>query len=149
MQISINKTKFTAIIIMTLLITSAFMLMNPTQAQTYENQYINAGSIPLPTGVTPDITLDTFAHLSFRPTTIGLNQIFLVNIWITPSTANFKHLSDYKITITKPSGQQHVVTMDSYAGDATAWFEWIADEIGTWTIKFDFPGGYFPDRKLH
>ncbi len=39
---------------------------------------------------------------------------------------------------------EHVVTMDSYEGDATAWFEWIADEVGTWTIKFDFPGGYFP-----
>jgi hypothetical protein len=34
--------------------------------------------------------------------------------------------------------------MDSYEGDATAWFEWIADEVGEWTIKFDFPGGYFP-----
>ncbi|MFC1486230.1 PQQ-binding-like beta-propeller repeat protein [Thermoproteota archaeon] len=146
MQISINKNKLTAIIILTLLITSAFMLMTnlPVNAQTYENQYINGGSMPLPAGVTPDITLDTYAHLSFRPTTVGVGQIFLVNIWITPSTANFKHLSDYTITITKPSGQEHVITMDSYEGDATAWFEWIADEVGTWSLKFDFPGGYFP-----
>jgi len=34
--------------------------------------------------------------------------------------------------------------MDSYLADATAWFEWIADEVGEWTLKFEFPGGYFP-----
>ena len=145
MQLSINKTKLTSTIIIVLLTTSAFMLMTSTQAQTgYENEYINAGSIPLPDGVTPDITLDTYAHLSFRPTTIGKGQIFLVNIWLTPSTANFKHYSDYHVTITKPSGEQQTVTIDSYLGDATAWFEWIADEVGTWTIEFNFPGGYFP-----
>ncbi len=68
----------------------------------------------------------------------------MVNIWLTPSTANFKHYSDYQVTITKPSGEQQVVTIDSYLGDATAWFEWIADEVGTWTLEFNFPGGYFP-----
>ncbi len=107
MQISINKTKLiTVLTLVFLLMVSAIFTITPTHAQTYDNQYINGGSIPLPAGVTPDITQNTFAHLSFRPTTIGLGQIFLVNIWITPSTANFKHLSDYTVTITKPSGQR-------------------------------------------
>ena len=49
------------------------------------------------------------------------------------------------MTITKPSGQQHIVTLDSYDADATAWFEWIADEVGDWTIRFDFQGTFFPE----
>ncbi|PVX25730.1 MAG: hypothetical protein CW691_03665, partial [Candidatus Bathyarchaeum sp.] len=145
MQLSIYKTKLTTVVVIALLMASTLMLTSTTQAQTeYENQYFDAGSIPLPDGVTPDITLDTYAHLSFRPNPIGLGQIFLVNVWLTPSTANFKHYSDFQITLTKPSGEQQTVTIDSYLGDATAWFEWIADEVGTWTLEFNFPGGYFP-----
>ena len=51
---------------------------------------------------------------------------------------------DFQIIVTKSSGQQHIVTMDSYVADGTAWFEWLADEVGTWTFKFDLPGQYFP-----
>ena len=83
MQISINKTKLTAIIIMALLTTSAFMLIInlPVQAQQYTNVQ-DSGSVPLPSGVTPDYTLDLTPYLSFRPNPIGLNQIFLSLIHI-------------------------------------------------------------------
>ena len=53
-------------------------------------------------------------------------------------------MSDYQVTIEKPSGEQQVISIDSYCADTTAWFEWIADEVGTWRLKFDFLGGYFP-----
>jgi len=146
MKISINKTKLTATIIMTILITSALLLMTniPVNAQTYDNQYINKGSEPLPIGVTPDLMLETESYISFRPNPVGQGQIFLVNIWLHPPLHNSRQWTDMTVTITKPSGQEHVVKMDSYPGDGTGWFEWIADEIGTWTLKFDFPGGYFP-----
>ncbi len=146
MQFSINKTKLTATIVIILLTTSAFMLMTsiPVNAQTYENQYINKKSEPLPPGVTPDYTTETVSYISYRPNPVGLNQIFLVNLWIHPPIHNTRQLADYTVTITKPSGQEHVVMLDTYPGDGTAWFEWIADEVGTWTLKFDFPGGYFP-----
>ncbi|UCC58333.1 MAG: PQQ-binding-like beta-propeller repeat protein, partial [Candidatus Bathyarchaeum sp.] len=29
-----------------------------------------------------------------------------------------------------------------------AWFEWIADEVGDWTIRFDFAGTYFPGGEV-
>jgi len=142
MQISINKTKLTAIIITVILMTSAFMLMTP-QAQAVE--YATPVSGPVPAGETPSVYVDTTAHLSFRPNPIGQDQIFLVNIWTTPATYSGRYHPDYKVTITKPSGQQHIVTLDSYDADATAWFEWIADEVGEWTIRFDFQGTFFPE----
>ena len=142
----INKTKLTATIVITILMISAFtLILNfPVQAQSnYENMQ-EGGSMPLPPGVTPDYSVETRTYLSFRPELLGVGQIFLVNFWTQPATHVSRYLSDFAITITKPSGEQQVVTIDSLRGDTSGWFEWIADEIGTWTIKIDFPGGYFP-----
>ena len=152
MQISINKTKLTATIAITLLMISAFTLMLnvPVQAQTRAPSGVTptnvqeGGSILLPAGVTPDFEVITNPYIAVRPSTIGLNQIFLVNLWTEPAVHASRYLSDYKVTITKPSGAQEVVLVDSYRADSTAWFEWIADEIGEWTIVFDFQGAYFP-----
>ena len=44
----------------------------------------------------------------------------------------------------KPIGDTEVVTIDSFRADTTGYFERIADEQGTWKIKFDFQGAYFP-----
>ena len=98
----------------------------------------------LPAGVTPDVTVKTRAYLSFRPTTVGIGQTFLVNIWTTPALHAARYFKDFKVTIMKPGGETEVVTMDSYRADTTAWFEWIADVEGIWKLKFDFQGGYFP-----
>ena len=32
----------------------------------------------------------------------------------------------------------------SYMGDVTAWFEYVADEVGDWNIKFEFRGDHLP-----
>ena len=49
------------------------------------------------------------------------------------------------MTFTKPDGTTDTIgPMDSYQGDTTAWFEYVVDQVGTWKIKFDFLGGYFP-----
>ncbi len=147
MNISINKTKLTATIVITILMISAFTLMtNQIRAQDVEVEVPISG--PIPAGQNATILISPTAHLSFRPNPVGQNQIFLVNIWTTPGLYSGRYQPDYKVTITKPSGQQHVVTLDSYYADATAWFEWIADEIGDWTIRFDFQGTYFRRRIL-
>ena len=123
---------------------SAFTLLinPPVNAQELERQ--PSRGQPLPPGVTPDQIRYTRAFLSFRPNPVGVNQIFIVNLWTQPSTHASRYHRDYTITITKPSGEQQVVKMDSYYADATAWFEWIADEVGEWKIKFEFLGDYFP-----
>lgn len=141
-----NTTKLTAIFAIVLLIASAIVFTLPIYAQDDhgETVYENQGSIPLPPGVTPDLTLESISHLSFSPTTVGVGQQFIVNIWQQPPIHNSRKLSNYTVTMTRPSGAQDVIVMDSYLADGTAWFPYIADEVGTWTIKFDFPGGYFP-----
>jgi hypothetical protein len=140
----INKTKLSTTILIALLTISAFTLLTvQLNAQEQEIEVPITG--PIPAGETATVTISPTAHLSFRPNPIGLNQIFLVNLWTTPALYSGRYHPDYKVTITKPSGQQHVVTMDSYNADATAWFEWIADEVGDWTIRFDFQGTYFPE----
>ncbi|MGD6935079.1 MAG: hypothetical protein ACQCN5_12820 [Candidatus Bathyarchaeia archaeon] len=103
-----------------------------------------SGSQLLPSGVTPDVTVQATAYLSFRPNPVGVNQTFLVNVWLTPASHAARYFTDYEITIMKPNGDTEVIKVDSYRADTTAWFEYIADEVGTWKIKFDFKGGYFP-----
>jgi hypothetical protein len=137
------KNKIISITTIAILIASALVIIInvPVHAQLAA---VQPSSGPLPAGVTPDITVPTTAYLSIRPTVVGLNQIFLVNLFPIPAPNANRIFKDFKITITKPSGQQHVITMDSYIADGTAWFEWIADELGVWTFKFEVPGQYFP-----
>jgi hypothetical protein len=99
----------------------------------------------LPSGVTPDITVTgTKAYLSFRPNPVGVGQSILVNMWINPALPTHRFNKDYKITITDPSGNEDVVTINSYCADTTSWFEYTVDQVGDWYLKFDFPGEYFP-----
>jgi hypothetical protein len=126
------------------------MSMMPVNAQTslpsgtVAKNLQDSGSRLLPSGVTPDVTVKAIAYLSFRPNPVGLGQTFIVNIWTTPALHASRYFKDFKVTIMNPSGETEVVNVDSYRADTTAWFEWIADEIGVWKLKFDFQGAYFP-----
>jgi len=142
--------KIGVVLALILALGSVMLVATPVQAQYSVPAGIPAknlqdsGSQPLPSGVTPDVTVKTRAYLSFRPNPVGKNQIFLVNMWLTPALHASRYFKNYKVTIQKPSGKTEVVTMDSYRADTTAWFEYIADEVGVWKLKFEFPGGYFP-----
>ena len=126
-----------------LLMGSVMLMATPVQAQ-YTNPQDGA-SKPLPSGVTPDLTYETIAHLSFRPNPIGLNQPLLVNVWMQPPTHVSRYFTGLTVTLTKPDGTTDTVgPMKTYYGDATAWFEYVVDQVGTWKIKYDFPGAYFP-----
>jgi outer membrane protein assembly factor BamB len=87
------------------------------------------------------------AFLSFRPFPyVGLGQSLLVNAWISPAPElaplNFV---GYMFTFTKPDGAtMKVGPMDSEL-PGTVWFEWPVDQIGNWTLKFEFPGDYFTE----
>jgi hypothetical protein len=105
----------------------------------------SSSSITLPAGVTPDVTLETLAHISFTPNPVGVGQTILVNIWFQPPIHVSRSLAGLKVVITKPDGSQDTVgPIETYRGDATAWFERVVDQTGTWKLRFDFPGGYFP-----
>jgi outer membrane protein assembly factor BamB len=102
------------------------------------------GSIQLPSGATPDMIVTTAPYLSFRPNPVGINQAIIVNIWLDPGPSVTRYFRDFKVTLTKPDGSQDVKTLDSYFADSTAWFEYTVDQVGTWKLKFDFQGAYFP-----
>ncbi len=134
----------TIAIIATVLIAAGLLcplLAQPAKAQI---QYATPVSGPVPTGVTPDATVPTKAFLSYRPNPVGLNQQFLINMWVTPAPGAGRYHPAYKLTITKPDGTKDIITMDSYIADGTAWLEYVADQVGEWTLKFDFAGTYFP-----
>ena len=98
----------------------------------------------LPSGVTPDAIAHPVAFLSFSPTVIGISQEVLVNVWTTPAPGADRHHHEYIVTVTAPNGNKDVRKMDSYVADGTAWFSFIPDQLGTYQIKFEFQGTYFP-----
>ncbi|MEM2098891.1 MAG: PQQ-binding-like beta-propeller repeat protein [Candidatus Bathyarchaeia archaeon] len=96
---------------------------------------------------TTEMQIDTTAYLSFRPNPIGLGQPLLINIWITPATHVARNLGNYTVIITKPDGSKDLIgPIDSFKGDATAWLEYIPDQVGSWKIKFEFLGWHFPEE---
>jgi hypothetical protein len=143
---TLNKKKKTVATILILLMSSVMLMAMPVpiQAQTAYTNMQDGGSIPLPAGVTPDLTLDSIAVMSFRPNPIGVGQPLLVNLWLHPTIHVSHYFKGYTATLTKPDGTIDTKVVDSYRADSTAWFEYTVDQIGTWKIKFDFPGGYFP-----
>ncbi|MEM2099535.1 MAG: PQQ-binding-like beta-propeller repeat protein [Candidatus Bathyarchaeia archaeon] len=102
-------------------------------------------STTIPAGVTVEYSIKSHAYLSFTPNPIGLGQELLVNMWLTPPSAENKYCAGYKVTIVKPDGSQDVIgPLNSYVADGTAWFTYIVDQVGEWKLKFEFPGQYFP-----
>jgi len=141
----LNKTKLTSITLLIVLITSSILVLTNISVQAQGTGGVEeGGSIPLPAGVTPSFEVDTKAYLSFRPSPVGVNQEILVNMWLEPPTHVVRYHSDYQVIITNPSGQETEIHMPTYRGDSTAWFPYVVDQVGTWTIQFSFPGSYFP-----
>ncbi len=135
-----HKSKFAAIALVLLMASVTLSLYIPVQAQELQP----SGSVRLPAGVTPDVVVKTKACLSFRPNPVGIGQTILINMWISPALHRARYHTGYKVTIADPDGNEDVYTMDSYHADATAWLEYVVDQVGTWKLKFEFPGGYFP-----
>ncbi|PVX24155.1 MAG: hypothetical protein CW691_08475, partial [Candidatus Bathyarchaeum sp.] len=126
--------------IILLLVTTSVLVVSVNAQELPENIIVG----PAPAGVTDDMRAPMDIGLMIRPNPIGLNQIFLANIWSVRAPGSQRAFLGYEITITKPSGDIQAFTMDSYVADGTAWFEWIADEVGDWTIQVEFPGNWLP-----
>ncbi len=149
-MVFLNKKSLIAIIFSALLMASALLTTIPIQAQ--EDQPHGAPGLaeyPIapPQGVTPNVTLETIPYLSIRPNPVGLGQPFLVNIWLQPPLHVARQFTNsFEVTITKPDGTNETVgPLNSFQGDGTAWFEYVADQVGTWRIQFNFLGQFFPE----
>jgi hypothetical protein len=139
------KVKTFALFIATLMITSIALITSPpATAATYTNIQDGHG-IPLPAGVTPDVTVITSLGLAISPNPIGVNQQILVNMWDNPPITNARFFTGYTVTFTKPDGTTETKgPYTSYQGDSTAWFQYTVDQVGNWSAVFNFPGNYFP-----
>ncbi len=131
-------------ILLVLMLASAMLIVgNPAKAQLSTTQPTPGA---LPTGVTPSITIETIPYLSFSPNPIGVNQQLLVNVWLQPPiNVNRALTQSFQVTITKPDGTTDTVgPLSSYAGDATAWFNYVPTQTGNYSLKLDFLGIYYP-----
>ncbi len=144
MKNTFSKRKIALAIVAILLMTSTMLMEMPANGQ-YTNMQ-DSGSIAVPANVTPDESYTTVAHLSFRPNPIGLGQPLLINLWMQPPINVVRYYkAAFLVTFTKPDGTTSTVgPLDSFHGDTSAWFEYTVDQLGNWTVKFDFLGTYFP-----
>ena len=162
MLLFLKKEKTTAIFIIALLVASVTIMSMPTKAQdltqeggthgivggvgtTSSNIYGYPHLGPLPSGVTPFTTIYTLAYMSITPNPIGIGQQVLVNVWVSPGMPNWVYMQGLKVTIQAPDGTTQVIgPFNSYLGDATAWFQYKVDQVGTWRFKFESAGTYMP-----
>jgi hypothetical protein len=141
-SIKLGKTAATTVLI--LLMTSITLMANMSNTNA-EAQSIIPPQTSIPAGETPSVSLDTIAYMSYRPNPIGLGQPLLINVWLEPPTHYSRYLGGLTVTFTKPDGTKETIgPITTYQGDSTAWFEYTVDQVGTWKIKFDFPGNYWP-----
>ena len=122
---------------------SIFALPQNATAQQYTNIQ-EGGSTPLPSGVTPDYSLETSANLAINPNPAGVGQDVLIFLFMMPPIHPSRYYKDMTIKITNPDGQVEVVKKDSFRADTTAYHKFVPDKAGNWTIEFEFPGAYFP-----
>ncbi|HLN45739.1 MAG TPA: hypothetical protein VK209_08535, partial [Candidatus Sulfotelmatobacter sp.] len=144
MPISNLKTKLaialTIVFLMSILTTATIQVQAETHGATGN---ITGG--PLPAGVTPAVTMEGRVFLSFSPNPIGVGQSLLVNLWSIPAPGANRAHTGYTVTFTKPDGTKDVIgPINSYVADGTAWFEYVPDQQGSWTVQFTYPGDYYP-----
>ena len=126
-----------------LLLSSITVAAFPVKAQQAQNSNTTGG--PLPSGVTPDSTMQDKVFLSFSPNPIGKGQTLLVNVWTIPAPGANRAHTGYTVTFTKPDGTKDAIgPFNSFVADGTNWFTYSPDQAGNWTVQFNYPGDYYP-----
>jgi hypothetical protein len=144
-----NNILLTIALTFLLFASSVLMMPLPVQAQTDTHGAPTTISYPIapPQGVTPNQTIETIPYISVTPNPIGINQPLLVNLWMQPPLhVSRAFTQSFLVTFTKPDGTTETVgPMNSFQADGTAWFNYEPDQEGTWQVKFDFLGNFFPE----
>ena len=145
-----NKKIINTLIALILTITISVTIVSPAigATVTYEGVvYTNfqpSGSIRLPAGVVPDKEYDVVPRLNLTPNPVELNTQLLINGWLSPALSPARYHTDYQFIVTKPDGTATTYYEDSFRADGTAWLTIIPDQVGNWTVKFNFFGSYWP-----
>ncbi len=141
-KMKILNQKIATIFAIALLFASIVLISAPNLVQAVDTSRPFSGA--LPSGVTANYTVKTYAALSVRPDPVGVNQQILINYWVAPAPAAQRKYLDLTLTITKPDGTTEVIKKDSYANDGTAYVDYKVTQTGEYTFKMEFPGTYFP-----
>jgi hypothetical protein len=98
------------------------------------------------TAHSPPWTIPSFAYIVAQPNPVGAGQRVMIYMWVDiplPSAAvtNDIRRHDYKLTITKPSGQKEVQEWPIIS-DTTGiqFFPYVPNEVGTYTLDFEYKG---------
>ena len=88
-----------------------------------------------------DLIRDVDPWLFIRPNPIGVGQILLVELGVVPRPKlPGDEYHDYYIKFTKPDGTADSIgPLKSYQ-DSTQWLEYTPDQVGTWTVQFNWEG---------
>ncbi len=145
------KNKIQSVSIVILLIASAILIVAPQTVQAATAEITGGAPVlpewgtEVPDGVIPSVTVETTAFMSVTPNPVGVGQTVLVNLWLEPATHYSRYHSGFTVTITKPDGTTEVAgPLNSYQGDATAWFNYVVDQEGNYSFLFEVAGNYFP-----
>jgi len=154
---SSNKTRTLIVIVSILLMASMVLGFIPVHAQQATGTETTHGETPSTngyigpitnadpiTGQPANYTVNPIAFLSVSPNPIGVNQMLLVNMWITFPSGEGKFMNGYLVTINHPDGTSGTVPLQSYVADGTAWFDYVPTETGTYQFQLSFPGEYYP-----
>jgi hypothetical protein len=146
---SLNKKTNTTAILLAVLMTSVMLLAMAAPASagvtTIGAPTYTPWATSVPAGETASFTTATEAFMSVTPTPIGVGQTLLVNLWLEPPSHYQRFFSGYTVTVTKPDGTTDTVgPLNSYQGDATAWFNYVPETVGEYKFVFNFAGNYFP-----
>jgi hypothetical protein len=102
-------------------------------------------ALPMANAHTPSWTISTYAFLSVQPSPVGLGQFMFVNFWLdkVPATANGAYgdrWQNFTVKMTKPDGS--TTTLGPFKSDDVggAFTTVKADQLGTWSFVFNFPG---------
>jgi hypothetical protein len=111
----------------------------------------SAAFIPNASAHTPSWDIPTFPHVYAETNPVGIGQTAYVYMWLTPTypdeaVTNDYRFHNYKLTITAPSGkvteQNFPTCQDTTSNQGTTF---VPDEVGVYTLTFDFPGQYVDD----
>jgi outer membrane protein assembly factor BamB len=104
--------------------------------------------------VTPTTNMKTTAYLAFRPNPIGIGQQLLINAWVTPTPVTDVDLGlipaggfgsgipriNNNFYFTRPDGTMVKFENLTTFGDGSIWFTYTPDQVGTWTVQFNWTG---------
>ena len=125
MNINQKKSKISTIaLILVLTISATLITFLPT---------VNAANLP------------TYAFVSVAPDPIGVNQQVTLLMWldkIDPTAAGPQggRFGGFTVTITKPNGNQDILGPFTADPASFAYSLYTPDQIGTYTLVFNFPG---------